>query len=154
MCATLTTTYGFPPARLLVTRAVLGFGESPGYACPKGSSPNTRTAVIATSSMRSVLLRRGVLVTVQAGITQTELREYATSQRLTLPLGSLLGYSDLTVGGVLSVNGHAQGPKGSSCLVSWGWGSQVTWSWDGPERSGSVASHCVPSSADMGEMTC
>lgn len=102
---------------MLLCRPVLGFGETAGFARPRGPSTLTRTAVIATTDMRRVLGRQGPLVTVQAGITVTELISYANSQQLTLPLGTLPSYNDLTVGGLLAVGGHALGPRGSNMLV-------------------------------------
>lgn len=101
----------------MLCRDVLGFTERPGFSCPTDTSPGARTAVLATSSMRRVLSRKGHFVTVQAGMTQTELINYANSQQLTLPLGVLPAYNDLTVGGMLSTGAHAQGPQGSSNLV-------------------------------------
>jgi FAD/FMN-containing dehydrogenase len=96
---------------------VLGFGETAGFACSKGASADTRTGVIATSDMRRVLGRKGCLVTVQAGITLTELKAYANSQQLTLPLGTIPAYGDLTVGGILATGAHRAGPKGASSMV-------------------------------------
>lgn len=98
-------------------------GERPGFSCPKGpsgsgSSPGTRTAVIATQDMNKVLHRQGRHVTVQAGITMTQLIEYANANQLTVPLGTVPSYLDLTVGGLLAVGAHAQGPKGASNVVS------------------------------------
>jgi FAD/FMN-containing dehydrogenase len=50
-------------------------------------------------------------VTVQAGITMTELIDWANANDLTLPLGTVPSYLDLTIGGLLATGGHAQGPK-------------------------------------------
>ena len=99
-------------------RGVLGMGERPGFSCPKGASPDTRTAVVATQNMDRVLRRDGRYLTVQAGITMTALIDYANANQLTLPLGTVPSYLDLTIGGLLAVGGHGQGPKGASNVVS------------------------------------
>lgn len=114
LCGCLTCCHLVPtPPR----RTNLGFGESAGFACPRGDSPAARTAVITTNNMRSVLDREGTFVTVQAGMTMSDLIAYANSQQLTIPLGIVPGYTDLSVGGLLSTGGHANGPKGANALV-------------------------------------
>lgn len=100
----------------------MGFGDRSGFACPRGPA-GTRTAAIATQEMRSVLQRPeagSTDVTFQAGATITEVMAFANANSLTLPLGTLPGYSDLTLGGLLSTGGHGQGPPGSSTVVSAG----------------------------------
>jgi hypothetical protein len=57
-------------------------------------------------------------VTVQAGFTLTQLVAYANANSLTLPLGTIPGYLDLTIGGLLATGGHGHGPPGSSNIVS------------------------------------
>lgn len=68
--------------------------------------------------MRNVLDREGTFVTVQAGMTMSDLIAYANSQQLTIPLGTVPAYTDLTVGGLLSTGGHGNGPKGANAVVS------------------------------------
>jgi hypothetical protein len=53
-----------------------------------------------------------------AGITVAELQRYATSQSLTVPLGAMPGYADLTIGGLLATGAHGFGGKGNSNVVS------------------------------------
>lgn len=86
----------------------MGFGDRSGFACPRGPA-GTHTAAIATQEMRSVLQRPeagSTDVTFQAGATITEVVAFANANSLTLPLGTLPGYSDLTLGGLLSTGGH------------------------------------------------
>lgn len=96
----------------------LGFGDRSGFACPKGSIPATRTVAIAMTEMRGVVGRKAASVTVQAGMTLTELLDYATRQSLTVPLGAVPNYKDLTIGGMLATRAHGLGPAGSSAVVS------------------------------------
>lgn len=92
-------------------------GERPGFSCPAGAAA-TRTAVIATQDMNRVLHRDGPYVTVQAGITMTQLLDDANTRGYSLPPGTVPSYLDLTLGGLLAVGAHAQGPKGASNVVS------------------------------------
>jgi FAD/FMN-containing dehydrogenase len=51
-------------------------------------------------------------------MTVTELQRYATSQSLTVPLGVMPGYADLTIGGLLATGAHGFGGNGNSNVVS------------------------------------
>jgi FAD/FMN-containing dehydrogenase len=95
-------------------------GERPGFSCPQIENPGSAasTAVIATQDLNKVLHRDGRFVTVQAGITMTELIDWANANDLTLPLGTVPSYLDLTIGGLLATGGHAQGPKSASNVVT------------------------------------
>jgi FAD/FMN-containing dehydrogenase len=48
----------------------------------------------------------------------TELQRYATRKGLTVPLGVLPGYADLTIGGLFATGAHGFGGKGNSNIVS------------------------------------
>jgi FAD/FMN-containing dehydrogenase len=53
-----------------------------------------------------------------AGITLTELLRYATSHNLTVPLGVMPQYGDLTLGGTLATGAHGLGGRGNANVVS------------------------------------
>jgi FAD/FMN-containing dehydrogenase len=56
-------------------------------------------------------------VSLHAGITVTELLRYATSNNLTVPLGVLPNYADLTIGGLLATSSHGIGRSGRANVV-------------------------------------
>jgi hypothetical protein len=65
-----------------------------------------------------LLLLLNCMCTACAGITVAELQRYATSQSLTVPLGAMPGYADLTIGGLLATGAHGFGGKRNSNVVS------------------------------------
>jgi hypothetical protein len=52
-----------------------------------------------------------------AGITVTELLRYATRNNLTVPLGVLPNYADLTIGGLLATGAHGIWRSGQANMV-------------------------------------
>ncbi|KAF6256372.1 hypothetical protein COO60DRAFT_1640790 [Scenedesmus sp. NREL 46B-D3] len=95
----------------------LGFHDRSGFACAKSSVAGTTTVTLLMQNMRAVLGRSGVRLRVQPGMTVTELQRLATSQNLTVPLGVMPGYADLTIGGLLATGAHGFGGKGSSNIA-------------------------------------
>jgi hypothetical protein len=59
----------------------------------------------------------GCAVFLHAGITVTELLRYATRNNLTVPLGVLPNYADLTIGGLLATGAHGIGGSGQANMV-------------------------------------
>ncbi|WIA10633.1 hypothetical protein OEZ85_010815 [Tetradesmus obliquus] len=92
----------------------LGFHDRSGFACAKGGTSKTKTITLLTQNMRSVLGKNGVNVKVQPGMTVAELQVYATANNLTVPLGTMPGYADLTIGGLVATGAHGFGGKGNS----------------------------------------
>lgn len=54
---------------------------------------------------------------VQAGMLVTALLQEASAQGMSVPLGSVPAFGDLTLGGVLVTGAHGTGHLTTSCLV-------------------------------------
>jgi FAD/FMN-containing dehydrogenase len=83
------------------------------------AAPNTTSLALLTDYMNSVLTVDSARhrLRVQAGMLVTKLMKEAANLNMSLPLGSIPAFADLTLGGVLSTGAHGSGLNTTSSLV-------------------------------------
>lgn len=80
---------------------------------------NVTTVTFLQDSMNKVLSvdKAAFQMRVQAGMLVTALLQEASAQGMSVPLGSVPAFGDLTLGGVLVTGAHGTGHLTTSCLV-------------------------------------
>lgn len=89
---------------------------------PPAVSPasNVTSVTLLLDNMNRVLGvdKNKLQMRVQAGLFVTQLLAEAGASGMSVPLGSVPAFGDLTLGGVLATGGHGTGHLTTSCLVS------------------------------------
>lgn len=106
----------------IILKAAAGGGASlPLSPLSSAVSPasNVTSVTLLLDSMNKVLSvdKAANQMRVQAGMLVTHLLEEATAQGLSVPLGAVPAFGDLTLGGVLVTGAHGSGHLSTSCLV-------------------------------------
>lgn len=93
--------------------------QSAGHQQP-GNSSSTATVTLLLHNMNKLLAvdLDKHQVRVQAGMLVTQLLEEASRLNMSVPLGAVPAFGDLTLGGVLATGAHGTGYRGTSTLVS------------------------------------
>jgi FAD/FMN-containing dehydrogenase len=83
------------------------------------STASTRTVTLLLDNMTNVLLvdKEKRLVRAQAGMFISKLLKVAGDNEMSVPLGSIPQFGDLTLGGVLLTGAHGSGLNKTSSLV-------------------------------------
>lgn len=90
---------------------------------PLAISPasNVTTVTLLQDNMNKLLSvdKAAYQMRVQTGMLVTQLLKEATASGMSVPLGSVPAFGDLTLGGVLVTGAHGTGHLTTSSLVSW-----------------------------------
>jgi FAD binding domain len=107
------------------------FHSTAGFPCPYSSSLTPApagmsanapsTIAVVTENFNAVLKHDAAAATVrvQAGLQVLALLRWAEAHDLTTEVGAPTNYAELTLGGVLSANGHGTGSNVTSSMVRW-----------------------------------